>query len=177
MALPNPEITKEPKDLRYRKQHFPNAEDLIFDTQRKGFIPLPILTRKLLRHLSAPEFRILVYLHLRVSKYGICFPTQDEMAFELGLSGTKNLVPYLRTLESKKLISTRTSMGKKFYLVHDPRIGIQHLIDTGKIAGDELEDLNQLCSDLKQEPFEVPRKLVRRPASEAAPEPEIQERA
>ena len=50
-------------------------------------------------------------------------------------------------------------MGKKFYLVHDPRIGIQHLIDTGKIVGDELEDLNQLCSDLKQEPFEVPRRL------------------
>ena len=89
--------------------------------------------------------------------------------------GTKNLVPYLRLLESKKLISTRTSMGKKFYLVHDPRIGIQHLIDTGKIVGDELEDLNQLCSDLKQEPFEVPRRL-RRPASEAA-ESEIQGRA
>ena len=53
MALQIPEITKEPKDLRYRKQHFPNAEDLVFNTQRKGFIPLSILTRKLLRHLSA----------------------------------------------------------------------------------------------------------------------------
>ena len=93
MALPIQEVTKEPKDLRYRKQHFPDAEDLVFDTQRKGFIPPPILTRKLLRHLSAPEFRILVYLHLRVSKYGICFPTQDEMAFELGLSGDEESRP------------------------------------------------------------------------------------
>jgi hypothetical protein len=112
-----------------------------------------------------------VYLHLRVSKYGICFPTQDEMAFELGLSGTKNLIPYLRSLESKKLISTRTSMGKKFYLVHDPQIGIQHLINTGKIAAEELEDLNQLCSDLKQQPFEAPRKIIRRSADEAESTP------
>jgi hypothetical protein len=41
------------------------------------------------------------------------------------------------------------------------------LIDTGKIAGEELEDLNQLCSDLKQQPFEAPRKIIRRPATEA----------
>jgi hypothetical protein len=30
------------------------------------------------------------------------------------------------------------------------------------IISNELEDLNQLCSDLKQEPFEVPRKIVRK---------------
>ena len=78
---------KIPKDLRYRKLHFPNADAVVFDTARKGFVPLPILLRKLMRHLSAPEFRALVYLHLRVSKYGICYPTQEEMAFELGLGG------------------------------------------------------------------------------------------
>ena len=36
------------------------------------------------------------------------------------------------------------SMGKKFYLVHDPRIGLQHLIDTGVMRAEELEELNQL---------------------------------
>jgi|HubBroStandDraft_1064217.scaffolds.fasta_scaffold189570_2 hypothetical protein len=147
-------IGKEPKDLRYRKIHFPNANEVVFDTARKGFVPLPILHRKLMRHLSAPEFRALVYLSLRASKYGICYPTQEEMAFELGLEGTKNLVPYLKKLEEKKLISTKLSMGKKFYLVHDPRIGLQHLINTGTIRAEELEELNQLCSDLGQTPFE-----------------------
>jgi hypothetical protein len=90
------------------------------------------------------------------------------------MTGILPVSPFVRQSFANLFLA---SMGKKFYLVHDPRIGIQHLIDTGKIAGDELEDLNQLCSDLKQEPFEVPRKLVRRPASEAAAEPEIQERA
>jgi hypothetical protein len=75
---------------------------------------------------------------------------------------------------SRSFIFPKGGLGEDF---HDPRIGIQHLIDTGKIAADELEDLNQLCSDLKQERFEVPRKLVRRPASEVTTEPEIQERA
>ena len=40
----------------------------------------------------------------------------------------------------------------------------------------ELEDLNQLCSDLKQQPFETPRKIIRRPASDTA-ETEIQDGA
>ena len=153
---------KIPKDLRYRKLHFPDADAVVFDTARKGFVPLPILLRKLMRHLSAPEFRALVYLHLRVGKYGICYPTQEEMAFELGLGGTKNLVPYLKKLEEKKLISTKISMGKKFYLVHDPRIGLQHLIDTGEMRAEELEELNQLCFDLSQQPFEAQQPLPRR---------------
>jgi hypothetical protein len=146
---------REPKDLRYRKLYFPQADEVAFDTARKGFVPLPILLRKLMRHLSAPEFRALVYLHLRASRFAICYPTQQEMAFELGLEGTKNLSPYLKKLEQKKLISTRTALGRRFYLVHDPRVGLQHLADTGKLSPEELEEVNQLCFDLGQ-PFITP---------------------
>jgi hypothetical protein len=153
-ALQNP-ATKEPKDLRYRRLHFPHADLLVFNTARKGFVPMPILLRKLMRHLSAPEFRVLVYLHLRCSKYGICYPTQEEMAFELGLKGTKNLAPYLKSLEAKHLISTKLTMGKKFYLVHDPRVGIEHLLKHGRLKQEEVEEINQLCIDLGQSPFEV----------------------
>ena len=149
VELPNP-ATKEPKDLRYRNLHFPDAETLVFNTARKGFVPVPILLRKLMRHLSAPELRVLLYLHLRCSKYGICYPTQEEMAFELGLTSTKNLGPYLRSLEAKHLISTKLAMGKKFYLVHDPRVGIEYLIRQNKLSAEEIEEINQLCIDLGQ---------------------------
>ncbi len=143
----------EPRDLRYRKKFFPGAEGLVFDTNRRGFVPLPILLRKLMRHLNAPEFRILVYLHLRASRYGICFPTLDEMAFEIGLSGRKNIIPHLKALEHKRAISTRTAMGKKFYLVHDPRVPLQYLIDNGEISDEEIEEISGLCYDLRQEPL------------------------
>jgi len=143
--------SKEPKDLRYRRQHFPEAERLVFDTTKKGFVPLPIIVRKLMRHLSAPEFRVLAYLHMRVSKHGICYPTQEEIAYELGLQGNKNLTPHIKRLEAKKLISTKLAMGKRFYLVHDPRHGIQHLVDTNKIGEAELEEINQLLDDLGQQ--------------------------
>jgi hypothetical protein len=145
-----PAQPKEHRDLRYRRLYFPHADSVAFDTSRKGFVPLPILLRKLIRHLSAPELRVLVYLHLRASKYGICYPTQDEIAFELGLQGTKNLGPYIKSLETKHLISTKTSMGRKFYLIHDPRVGLQHLAETGKLTEEELEEVNNLCSDLGQ---------------------------
>jgi hypothetical protein len=75
--------------------------------------------RKLMRHLTAPEFRVLAYLYTRVSKYRICYPTQQEIAYELGLEGTKNLAPCIRKLEAKKLISTHVAMRKKFFLVQE----------------------------------------------------------
>jgi hypothetical protein len=152
MAIP--EQFKEPKDLRYRRLYFPNAESLVFDTTRKGFVPMPIIMRKLMRHLTAPEFRVLAYLCMRVSKYGICYPTQQEIAYELGLEGTKNLAPYIKKLEAKNLISTHVAMGKKFFLVHDPRHGIQQLIDSKTIKAEELEEINHLCLDLGQQLFE-----------------------
>jgi hypothetical protein len=117
-------------------------------------VPLPILLRKLIRHLSAPELRVLMYLHLRASKFGICYPTQEEIAFELGLQSTKNLSPYIKSLEAKHLISTKASMGRKFCLIHDPRIGLQHLADAGALSDEELEEINNLCLDLGQEPIE-----------------------
>ena len=150
--LPSP--LKEPRDLRFRRLYFPNADAVAFDTARKGFVPLPILLRKLIRHLSAPELRVLVYLHLRASKYGVCYPTQEEIAFELGLQGTKNLGPYIKSLEAKHLISTKTSMGRKFYLIHDPRVGLQHLANAGQLTAEELEEINNLCTDLGQQPIQ-----------------------
>jgi hypothetical protein len=77
------------------------------------------------------------------------------MAFELGLHGTKNLGPYLKSLEAKHLISTRTAMGRKFYLVHDPRVGLQHLLESGRLSQEEIEEINQLCLDLGQAPFHL----------------------
>jgi hypothetical protein len=148
--VPPDGLFKDPKELRYRKLYFPNADEVAFSTTRKGFVPLPILLRKLMRHLSTPEFRVLVYLHLRAGRYGVCYPTPQEMVFELGLGSTKNLTPYLRGLEQKKLISSKEVLGRTYYLVHDPRIGLQHFANDGTISGEELDAVNELCSDLGQ---------------------------
>jgi hypothetical protein len=45
-------------------------------------------------------------------------------------------------------------MGRKFYLVHDPKIGLQFLADTGELTDEELQEINNLCIDLGQEPIE-----------------------
>ena len=70
---------RQPRDLRYRQQLFPEAEQLVFDVGDKGFVPVPIILRKLFRILSSPEIRVLLYLYLRASRYGICYPSHDEM--------------------------------------------------------------------------------------------------
>jgi len=149
--------TKEPRDVRYIRKYF-GPDPKVFQTSNKGFVPLPIIVRKLLRHLTPPELRVLVYLQTRASKYGLCFPTLEEIVYELGLSGRKNLTPRLKSLEEKKLIATRTAEGKKFFLVLDPRVAIEHLAATGKLGSGQLDEINQLYEDLKQPPIELHKK-------------------
>ncbi len=144
---------KEPRDLRLRNQYFPGAEDSVFDTGKKGFVPQPIIMRKVMRHLSAPELRVLVYLQTRCSRYFICYPTLEEIAHDLGLGGRRNLTPHLKALEKKKFIATASGSGKKYFLIHDPRVAITHMVESGEIDETEFFEINDLLKDLKQEPL------------------------
>jgi hypothetical protein len=146
---------KQPKDLRYRRQFFPEADSLVFNTGEKGFVPVPIILRKLLKHLTPPELRVLIYLHLRASRHSICYPTFDEIVHELGLTGKKNLLPHLRSLEDKKFIATHSSGGKTFFLIHDPRVAVRHLMAEGALGEQELFEINELYTDLNQVKIET----------------------
>jgi hypothetical protein len=149
---------KEPKDLRYRNQYFPGADKLVFDTARKGFVPLPIILRKILWFLTAAEVRVLIYLTTRASRHGICYPTEEEIVHDLGMAGRKNLTPHLRSIEEKHFIKTHTASGKKFFLIHDPRIAIERLIHDGKVAEGRIFEINDLLEDLRQQPIAAPAK-------------------
>jgi len=147
------------RDLRLREQFFPDAAEVIFDTSQKGYGPLPIMLRKLLRHMTAPELRVLIYLYTRSGKYRLCYPTLEEMAEELGLN-RKNLTQPLKNLEKKRLISTHSVGGRKYFLVHDPRVSTEHLVQAGEIKGDELFMINELARELEQHPFKERPKAV-----------------
>jgi len=143
--------SSEPRDLRLRNQYFPGASTKVFDTGKKGFVPLPIIIRKLMRKLSPPELRVLVYLQTRCSQYFICFPTLEEMAHDLDLKGRRNLTPHIKSLQKKKFIATAAGGGKTYFLVHDPRVAILHMVETGEISASELFEINELLRDLKQD--------------------------
>jgi DNA-binding MarR family transcriptional regulator len=143
---------EEPRDVRLRNQYFKDAESVVFDTKGGGFVPLPILLRKLLRHLTAPELRLLVYLYTRSGKQQICYPTIDEVAGELDLN-RKNLTRPLKELERKRLITTTRAGGKIYFLIHDPRVALEHLVNSGEIGEDELFLVNELCRDIKRPPI------------------------
>jgi hypothetical protein len=153
----NPTI-KDPKDLRLRKQYFPNSENLIFDKTKKGFVPLPISLRKLMRFITAPQLKAYIYLSLRASEFNICYPTLEEMAHDLGFSSRKKLTPHLKALEDIKLISTANNAGKKFFLIHDPVVAAKHLVDSSVMSEGDLFDLNELLIVLKRD--EVPLKAT-----------------
>jgi hypothetical protein len=74
----------------------------VFDTGKKGFVPMPIIMRKLMRHITAAELRVLLYMQTRCSRYFICYPTLEEIAHDLGLNGRRNLTPHLKALENNR---------------------------------------------------------------------------
>jgi hypothetical protein len=143
------------RDLRYREQLFPEAARLVFKTSEKGFVPVPIALRKMLRFLSSPESRVLLYLYLRCSQYGICYPPTDEIVHELGLRSKKNLIPHLTSLEDKHFISIRSSANKTFYLVHDPRVAMRRMLASGLLREEDLFEINDLYADLNQAPIAI----------------------
>lgn len=147
----------ESKDLRCRTEYFPEADKLVFDTGKKGFVPLPIAFRKLLRYLTPPELRVFIYLSMRASKYGICYPSNDEMIHELGLTSKKNLDPHVKSLREKRFISVAHGGGKHYYLIHKPEVVIRHLLETGQIDDSALREINELLKDLGQTPIEPPK--------------------
>jgi hypothetical protein len=53
-------------------------------------------------HLTALEVRVLVYPHLRASRFGIGYPALDETVHDLGLTTKKNLTPHLNNLVEKR---------------------------------------------------------------------------
>ena len=137
-------------------------------------MPLPIIMRKVMRHISAPELRVLIYLQTRCSRHCICFPAIDEMAHDLGMGSGRNLTPHINELVKKKFIATATGSGKKYFLVHDPRIAIRHLVETGTINENELFEINELLGDLGQDslvanPKPQSLKVVPKPIREADP--------
>jgi hypothetical protein len=150
-------LMKVPRDLRYRRQHFPDGDNLVFNVGEKGFVPVPIILRKLLRYLTAPEVRVLLYLYLRASRHGLCYPSTDEIVHELGLTTKKNLMPHLKSLQAKRFISVQASGSKTFYLIHDPRIAIRQLLESGELKESDLFEINDLYADLNQAPVEAPR--------------------
>jgi hypothetical protein len=127
---------RQPKDLRYRRQLFPGSDDCVFNTSESGFVPLPIILRKLLRHLSAPEVRVLLYLYLRASRH------------------------------DKRFIATRSNAGRTFFLIHDPRVAIKHLVAVGQVSESDLFEINEPYADLNQARIDSP---IEQPSASVPP--------
>ena len=133
---------------------FGDAASQRFDPRSGGFVPLPILLRRLLRHLSLAELRVLVYLYLRANRYGFCYPPVSEIAAELGVS-QKHLPTRLRSLEARGFIKTREKDGRVYFLILDPEVAVRSLISSGVMDERELADINNLRELLRHAPIAI----------------------
>ncbi|MEX2273576.1 MAG: helix-turn-helix domain-containing protein [Vicinamibacterales bacterium] len=148
-----PSSSRPSRDERIRGELFPDAE--IFDTGTKGFVPVPIDYRRLLRHMTPPQIRVWLYLQLRSSKHGICFPTVDEIADEIGVKTSKHIRPQLRELERKGFIRSAKKSGRTYYLLQDPAAAVRRLMHLRDMSLEELREMNGLREDIGHQPIEL----------------------
>ncbi len=146
-------MKKANRDERIRNELFPGSENSIFNTKNRGFVPTPIEWRLLLRFLTPPQCRVLLYLQLRTGKEGICFPTVEEIAHDLGVSAAKNVRPHLKALEEKGFIRSGRKGGRTYYLMHDPSVAITRLVKRKEMSAEYLRDVNDLRENLGREPI------------------------
>ena len=140
------------RNLKIRRRVFPNAEAVVFKNVR-GFVSLPILLRKLLRYLKPKQLEVLVYLWLRSDQYGLCYPTVEEIADELGQQNTSRIRKTVRDLEEMSFLSTSVQRGRTYFLVHDPRHAVAKLRKRGKLRNDEFDEIKDLLDMLKLPPI------------------------
>jgi predicted NACHT family NTPase len=158
-VIPIPSVQKsgsaKDKNLKIRDRHFANANQFVFDNKKGGFVSLPILFRRLLKFMKPKQLELLIYLWLRTDKYGLCFPGFDEIAHELGQKSVPRLKKTARELETMKLIETRNSKGRTYFIVGDPRHGLHKMYQDGKIQESEIEDANDLLEQLRLQPIAI----------------------
>ena len=149
---------RQHRDERYRQHCFPGAEQEVFETGKGGFVPLPIITRKLFRWLPGAELSVWLYLVTRASQWSICYPTFDEIMRDTGIRSKGTISKAIRSLEKKGFIQSHNDDGVRRYLVRDPRLAAKQLAELGEISPGQLEDINDLLEQLKQPTIEQPKK-------------------
>src|SRR5438128_8902587 len=145
------------KDLRYRERCFPNAADEVFDPKKKGYVPLPIITRKLMRFLKDSEVRVWIYLQLRAGPEFICYPSYSDIVQESGVKSKGTVSKAVRVLEKKGFIRSYEDNGVRRYLIRDPRCAAERLCELGEMTEHELEEINDLRERFKQPLIRFPK--------------------
>jgi DNA-binding MarR family transcriptional regulator len=148
-------MAKATRHERVRNEIFPGGDERVFDTKAKGFVPIPIEFRLLLRYLTPPQIRVLLYLQLRTSKEGLCFPTVEEIAHDIGVGTPKHVRPHLKELERKGFIEIGQKGGRTFFLMREPALILRRLLDLKEISDEQLRDINSLRENLGRDPVGI----------------------
>ena len=112
---------------------------------------MPIIMRKVMRHISAPELRVLVYLQTRCSVLHL-FSTLEEIVHDLGLLAAEPDAA-LEGAGEEKVHFHRDSGRQEILPGARPLRRNRYLVETGKINENELAEINRVLEDLNRTPI------------------------
>lgn len=120
-----------------------------FDPKGAGFVPLPMILRRLQFLFSPRGWQVYCYVLMRAGPSGIAWFELGEVAFDLGFKSLPKLAPYIRELVDAGWVVTASSKGKHYFMAVDPLQVIERLKAASRLSEERLEAIEELLDALR----------------------------
>jgi hypothetical protein len=149
---------------RLRERLWPDAETITFDQTHRGFSPLPLVFRVLIRafrqdqdFLKRGDFLVLTALYtFREGPLNMVAPDLDELAYTLGLSSRHKVTEPLARLRDMGFLREGKDGLRTWYLLCDPVHAIPQLHARGLLTLDDLHRVNDILDASGRAQVQIP---------------------
>ena len=140
------------KSLRIYQRYFPGTP--VFVAKQGKFSPLPWVLRRVQSLFQPREWQLLTYCIMRAGPEAICWQTDREIAFDLGITH-KKLPPYFKALAEKGFVKTAEADGKRYVCIVNPLDALKNLIALGKVSQKVQDALEDDLEQMRLDPLAV----------------------
>ena len=140
MALSAPGKPQRGKGRRIYERYFSDVP-VFSPGSGSGFSPLPWIYRRMLWLFSPREWQLLTYLLMRSGPEGVCWQSDKEIAFDLGI-GPRKLAPHVKSLRDRGFIRVVEDQGQRYICLPEPIGVLRRLAESGEIRAERLQALN-----------------------------------
>lgn len=129
-----------------------------FRAKGGGYVPLPWLFRRLQRLFRPREWQVFCYVLMRADRWGLCWPTDREIAADLGVNYRK-IGPNLRVLAELGFLRICTERDRRYLCIIDPLTVVRTLAKNGvlteKLPPEQLAELEKDLGFLRETPLQL----------------------
>lgn len=145
--------TTNAKMQRVKDEVFPDIA--VFDTDDRGFVPMPAVLRLAHPLMSPREWMVLTSVMMRLGPAHVTSFQLDELCYDMGYHHKGKLRGVLNSLQDLGFLVARKHRGREYFCVPDP-VKVLATIASEKPASiddERLAAINELLVTMGQQPI------------------------